>query len=246
MLQPHSRALRFTQGIGTAIITPIGLPMGLGILGKEKRQFVVATAGAIISIAAASGPPLGGALVQYFGWQSIFFVNVPLCLIAILLTALFVHESYDTTVSKSIDWTGMLLLTASLFFLTFALLKGSTFGWSSIIIISMFIGSAVTMGFFIFAEHKIQHPMLELLLFRESTFTASCLCYMMVGFGITSTMLIFNYFLEDFLGYAALKAAFIIIAISLTSMVSVPAGSIIARRIGTRPVNFLSIINGLL
>lgn len=234
--------IRFVQGIGAAIITPIGLPMGLEILGKEKRQFVVAVAGAIISVAAASGPPLGGALVQYWGWQSIFYVNVPLCLIAIVLTGFFVRESYDTTSSKSIDWLGMLLLTVSLFLLTFALLKGGTFGWSSILIISMFIGSAVALGFFVFAECKTQNPMIELHLFKESTFTASCICYMMVGFGITSTMLIFNYFLENFLGYLALQAAMIIIFISITSAVSVPTGSVLAKRFGTRPINLLGVL----
>lgn len=233
--------LRFVQGIGAAIITPIGLPMGLEILGKGRRQFVVGTAGAIISIAAASGPPLGGLLVQLWGWQSIFFVNVPFCIIAIILSIFFVNESYDTTVSKSIDWAGMLLLTISLFSLTFALLKGSSFGWDSVLTLSLFIAAIVTMSFFLLIESRVSNPMLELKLFRESTFTASSICYMMVGFGITSTMLIFNYFLEDFLGYGTLKAAFIIITISLTSAVSVPAGSIIAKHIGTRTVNFLGV-----
>lgn len=233
--------IRFCQGIGAAIITPVGLPMGLEILGKEKRQFVVGAAGAIISIAAASGPPLGGVLVQYFGWQSIFFVNVPLCLIAIVLTALFVQESYDSSVSKKIDWLGIVFITISLFSLIFALLDGGSLGWNSVLIITMFIVCVVSIGLFIFTEAKVKNPMLELHLFKESTFTASSLCYMMVGFGITSTMLIFNYFLENLLGYSALKAALVIIFISITSAFSVPSGSLIAKRIGTRPVNFAGI-----
>lgn len=233
--------LRFVQGIGAAIITPIGLPMGLEILGKDRRQFVVGAAGAIISVAAASGPPLGGLLVQLWGWQSIFFVNVPFCIIAIILSIFFVNESYDTTVSRSIDWAGMLLLTISLFSLTFALLKGSSFGWNSVLTIFLFISAIVTMAIFLMVERRVSNPMLELRLFHESTFTASSVCYMMVGFGITSTMLIFNYFLENLLGYSTLNAAFIIITISLTSAVSVPAGSLIAKHTGTRPVNFLGV-----
>ena len=233
--------LRFVQGIGAAIITPIGLPMGLEILGKDRRQFVVGAAGAIISVAAASGPPLGGLLVQLWGWQSIFFVNVPFCIISIILSIFFVKESYDTTVSKSIDWAGMLLLTISLFSLIFALLKGSSFGWNSILTNFLFISAIVTMAIFLMVERRVSNPMLELKLFHESTFTASSVCYMMVGFGITSTMLIFNYFLENLLGYSTLNAAFIIITISLTSAVSVPAGSLIAKHTGTRPVNFLGV-----
>lgn len=234
-------AVRFIQGIGASIITPVGLPMGLEILGKEKRQLVVGTAGAVISLAAASGPPLGGLLVQCFNWQSIFFVNIPITFIAVVLTFFFVQESYDTSISRKIDCLGVSLITSSLFCLTFALLKGSDFHWNSLFIIFIFICSAVTMALFIFVEFKSEHPMLELKLFKELTFTASCICYMMVGFGITSTMLIFNYFLENFLGYPPLKAALLIIAISLTSSISVPLGSILAKKIGTRPINFLGV-----
>lgn len=238
---PFLIVIRFIQGIGAAIITPIGLPIGLEILGKDKRQFVVGVAGAIISLAAASGPPLGGILVQYINWQAIFFINIPLCFIAIALTLFFVQESYDTTVSKSVDWAGVLLLTMSLLGLNFALLKASSYGWNSWLIITIFIGSAVTVGLFIWLEYHNPYPMLELELFKEITFTASSLCYMMVGFGLTSTMLIFNYFLENFLGYVPLKAAMIIIAISLTSMITVPMGSVIAKKLGTRLVNFLGV-----
>jgi EmrB/QacA subfamily drug resistance transporter len=233
--------LRFIQGIGAAIITPIGLPMGLEILGKDRRQFVVGSAGAMISIAAASGPPLGGWLMQLWGWRSIFWVNIPLCILAIVLSIFFVKESYDPTVSKSIDWLGMLLLTGSLFSLTFALLKGTSFGWDSAFTVSMFVAAILTTALFLVVERRVANPMLELKLFRELTFTASSLCYMMVGFGITSTMVIFNYFLENLLGYSALSAACLIITLSLASAVAVPSGSRIAKHTGTRPINFLGV-----
>lgn len=139
--------MRMIQGIGGAIITPIVIPMALKLFGTEKTQTVASAVGAATALAAAGGPPIGGLLIKYINWQSIFFVNVPLAAISLILTIFFVGESYDRTVSKSIDWLGMIFLTAALFLLTFSLLKGRDYGWSSVMIISMFIGSAAAFVF---------------------------------------------------------------------------------------------------
>ncbi|OPJ64033.1 MFS transporter [Clostridium oryzae] len=234
--------IRFIQGLSGAIITPIVLPMGLEIFGKEKRQFVVGASGAIVALAAASGPPIGGLLIQYMNWQAVFFVNVPLCILAVILIILFAKESYDDTVSKKIDWLGMLLITICLFCLVFGLLKGREYGWNSLLIISLFIMSAVTLILFIFIERIAPSPMIELSLFKESTFTASSICYMITGFATMSPILIFNYFLQDVLNYSALDAAFILMTISVTAMISIPAGSMLSKKAGTRVVNFLGIL----
>lgn len=234
--------MRFIQGIGGAIITPIVLPMGIEIFGKEKMQIVVGASGAIVGLAAASGPPVGGILIKYINWQSVFFVNVPLAIIALVLILIFVDESYDDTVSKSIDWLGMIMITISLFCLTFALLKGKDYGWSSTIILSLFITFVVALIIFIIAELKVSAPMVELDLFKEPTFTASNICYLITGFGIMCPLLIFNYYLQNVMEYDTLKAAFIMMSVSLTTMFATPIGSILSKKIGTRVVNFIGIL----
>lgn len=234
--------IRFLQGIGGAIITPIVLPMGFEMFDKEKRQMVIGAAGAVVALAVASGPPIGGLLIKYMNWRAVFFVNIPFCIISLILTILFVNESYDNTVSKEIDWIGMILLTACLFCFTFSLLKGKDYGWHSMIIVSLFAVSAVSFALFIFAEHKSKAPMIELGLFREVTFTTSSLCYMIVGFAIMSPMLIFNFFLQNVLEYSVLNAAFILMSVSLSCMISVPTGSVLAKKIGVRIINFLGIL----
>jgi EmrB/QacA subfamily drug resistance transporter len=233
--------MRLLQSIGGAIVTPLVIPMGLEIFGKEKMQTVAGAVGAVTALAAAGGPPIGGLIIKYINWQSIFFVNVPFAAISLLLIVLFIGESYDKTVSKSIDWLGMALLTATLFLLTFALLKGNDYGWGSAIIISMFIGSAVALLLFILTESKVKAPMLELHLFRESTFTASSIICLITGFGIASPILIFSYFLQNALGFEALNAALIIMAVSLTVIVSMPLGTFIAAKAGSRIVNFCGV-----
>ena len=235
-------SMRLIQGIGGAIITPVAIPRGREIFGKEKIQQVGGAVGVVTALAAAGGPPIGGIIIEYLNWQTIFFVNVPLTLISLLLMVLFTDESYDKSISKSIDWVGMFLLTAALLLLTFALLKGNDYGWSSVLIISMFAGSAASLAAFAFAESKVKAPMLELGLLREPTFTSSSICYMITGFGLTGPILIFNYFLQNVLDYTALSAAFIVMTVSLTVMVSMPLGTMIAGKLGSKPVNVLGIL----
>lgn len=234
--------MRFIQGIGGAIITPIVVPMAIEVFGVKNTQKVAGAVGAVTAIAAAGGPPIGGVLIKYINWQAIFFVNVPFALIAIVLNLIFIKESYDKTVSKKIDWLGMVLLTSALFLLTFALLKGNNYGWGSTIIIAMFIGSAVSAALFLLTESKSKTPLVELGLFRELTFTASNICYLITGFGIVAPLMIFNIFLQNALGYDALGAAYIVMAVSLTVIVSMPLGSAIAGKLGARPINFCGLL----
>lgn len=235
-------SMRLTQGIGGAIITPIVIPMALELFGVKNTQKVAGAVGAVTAIAAAGGPPIGGMLIKYINWQAIFFVNVPFALTAVILTLFCIRESYDKTVPKSIDWLGMVLLTVTLFLLTFSLLKGKDYGWGSAVIISMFIGSVVSAALFLLVESKVQAPLVELELFREPTFTASNICYLITGFGIVAPLLIFNFFLQNALGYEALNAAYIVMAVSLSVIVSMPLGSAIAGKLGARPVNFCGLL----
>ncbi|MEI6100234.1 MAG: DHA2 family efflux MFS transporter permease subunit [Eubacteriales bacterium] len=234
--------MRFIQGIGGAIITPLVIPMALESFPREKSQTVAGIIGAVTAAAAASGPPIGGLIVQYMNWQFIFFVNVPFAILSFILIACFMKETYDETTSKKIDWAGMLLLSSTLFLLTFAVLKGNDYGWNSALIIAMFIGSAISLALFLLVEIKSKHPMIDFSLFREKTFTASTICYAITGFSIASTMLIFSYFLQNALGYAVLDAAFIIMTLALTVMVSMPLGSWLAGKFGAKPVNFIGLI----
>ena len=235
--------IRFIQGIGGAIITPIVIPMSLELFGRENTQKVAGAVGAVTALAAAGGPPIGGLLIKYINWQSIFYVNIPFALISLLLTFLFVGESYDKSVSKSIDWAGMIYLTSTLFLLTFSLLKGRDYGWDSTLIITMFIGFFLSLILFIITEYKVKSPLVELNLFKEKTFTASSICYLITGFGIVSPLLIFNYFLQNVMAYEALNAAYIVTAVSLTVIISMPLGSKIAASKGAKPVNFIGILS---
>jgi|GEM_PF-166950 len=235
--------MRCIQGIGGAIITPLVIPMALDAFGAEKTTAVGSAIGAITALAAAGGPPLGGLIVEYFKWQWIFYVNVPFVFLAFVLGVFCLRESYDPTASKKLDWFGVAFLSAALFLLCFSLLKGNDYGWKSKTIVFMFIGSAVAFTLFIGTEFKVKFPMMDFSLFRERTFSASVICYSINGFGIACPGLIFNYYLQNVMEYTPLHTALIVMFVALTVIVSMPLGTVFAKRFDARPINFLGILS---
>ena len=101
---------RIMQGIGAAILTPLSIPLGIELFGKDAMSKLGISIGMIISIAAASGPVLGGILNEVFGFKAIFYVNIPFILIALLFGIRHVKECYDRTIAKKIDFIGSILL----------------------------------------------------------------------------------------------------------------------------------------
>jgi EmrB/QacA subfamily drug resistance transporter len=234
--------MRFLQGIGASIITPVVLPLGLEIFGKEKRGFVVAISGGITALAAAVGPPIGGIILQYLNWKYIFYVNVPMSIIAIVFAVISLNESYDTTISKKVDVLGAILLMISIFCLIFPLLKGNDYGWQSKTIVSLFCICILSISAFLFVEVKTKEPMLPLNLFKESTFTASCILYMSAGFATASPLLLLNFYLEEIFNYSPLKSGSILMTLSIASVLGIPLGGILVKKIGARLVNFSGIL----
>lgn len=239
---PMLITFRFFQGLGGAIITPIVLPMGIEVFGKEKLNQVAALVGAVTALAAAGGPPIGGMILQVTSWRWIFGINVPLALLAFLLVGICAHESYDESLAGRIDLPGLLLLTAALGGVTFGLLEGRQYGWHSSLILSSLIGGAVALIAFIVIEHHIKNPLLELDLFREKTLSASSIVYFMTGFALVGPSLILNYFLQNVLGDSPLHAALIIIPVSLTIMVAMPIGTRLLAKVGAIPVTLAGMI----
>lgn len=229
---------RFMQGIGGAIISPLALPMGIEAFGKKHISLLSAAVGAITALAAASGPFIGGIVLQVSTWRWIFGINVPLAVLAILLISFFTNESYDNSLSDKTDPLGTLLLIAGLGGISFGLLQGRQLGWhSALIILSLSMGVLALVGF-VFLERKVASPVIELSLFRNKPFAASTAVYFVTGFGVVCPTLIFNYFLQNVLHDSPLQAAMLIVPVSLTVIVAMPLGTRMMDAVGAIPVNF--------
>lgn len=221
---------RFFQGIGGAMITPIVMPIGIELVGTEKLPLVASIVGSVTGLAAAGGPPIGGLIIQYFRWEWIFAMNLPIGFLTMLLIAACVRESWDNTISKKLDFWGMILLSGGLFGLIFGLLKGQSYGWKSLEIISALCGGGVLLFMFVVVELRITKPLVELSLFKERTFSASAFICCISGMVLVCPILIFNYYLQEVLSYQPLHATLIIAELSLMVFFTMPLGTYIAQR----------------
>ena len=167
-----SRAL---QGVGGAIMFAVSL----ALLTQEfpagrERGTAMGAYGATIGIAVAIGPLVGGALTDWLGWESIFFLNVPIGIAAIAVTYLRLRETRDPHATR-IDWAGLVTFSGGLFMLVLALLRGNDEGWGSAPIVAMLAGGVALLGCFAVAELRAPHPMLDLSLLSNRTLNGASL-----------------------------------------------------------------------
>ncbi len=173
---------RAVQGLGAAVLFATALALISEVTpSPEQRAKALGIFGAAIGASFAVGPFVGGTLTEWISWRAIFWINVPIGLLVMLL-ARGVHESKDPHARK-IDYAGQLALIGGLFLLVFALLRGNEDGWSSTKVVLSLVGAAVFLSGFVVVEHLTAEPMLPLRLFKQPKFTGP----QVVVFGIAST-----------------------------------------------------------
>ena len=224
---------RGLQGIGGSAM----FATTLALIAQEFRGPERATAfgiwGATIGGAVAVGPLIGGALTDAFGWEWIFFVNVPIGIAAIALTESKLAESRNPD-AEPVDWPGVATFSAALFLLVYGLVRGNPDGWSSPHIVGALIASAALMVVFVVIEWRSSHPMLELGLFRKPAFCGVSL----VAFGLSASMfsmfLYITIYVQDVLGYTPLQAGVRFLPITVVSFFVAPVAGQLLNRIPAR------------
>ncbi len=231
---PMLIAFRVIQGLAGAIVVPITIPMSIGIFSPKMEGAVIGIWGGISGLAAASGPTLGGILTDSIGWSSIFFVNIPIGAVCLLLSWIMLKESKDPTAGRVVDWPGIGLLSAALFCLTYALIKANDWGWGSAALTLMMGGSLFFFVLFVWVERKIKEPMLPLGMFRIRTFNWGALTLLMTGAGIMAASFLMSYYLTSVMGKTVLAAGMTISAMPLASMVASAIAGPLSNRFGGR------------
>src|SRR6266487_1879404 len=226
-----SRAL---QGVGGAIMFAVSLALLVQEFpaGRE-RGTAMGLYGATIGVAVAIGPLVGGALTDGLGWQSIFYLNVPIGVAAIAVTYLKLRESRDPNATK-IDWPGVATFSGALFLLVLALVRGNDEGWGSTLIISLFAGAAVLMLAFIVLEQRVSEPMLPLGLFRRASFTGVQLAAFAVSASMFALFLYITLYLQNYLGYSPLEAGLRYLPITVVSFFAAPVSGALLSRVPAR------------
>jgi EmrB/QacA subfamily drug resistance transporter len=221
---------RALQGVGGAVMFAVSLALvAQEFPAGRERGTAMGIYGSTIGVAVAIGPLVGGALTDGLGWQSIFYLNVPIGLAAIAVTYAKLRESRDPNATR-VDWPGVTTFSAALFLLVLALVRGNDEGWGSTLIVSLFAGSAGLMAAFVAIESRVSEPMLPLGLFKRPSFTGVQLAAFAVSASVFALFLYITLYLQNYLGYTPLEAGLRYLPATVITFFFAPvAGALLSR-----------------
>ncbi|MFE6072034.1 MFS transporter [Streptomyces sp. NPDC056525] len=215
---------RAVQGLGAAGMfgTTIAL-LGMHYSGRE-RGVAFAVWGATNSVAAAAGPMVGGLLTQYLDWRWIFFVNLPVCLVAVVLTLRSVREVKGRGRQRA-DVLGVVTFTVASGALTFGLIRAHSEGWTAPFTLGLFAAAAVALTLFVVVETRHEHPVLDLSLFRRPSFTGIMISALFLQGAAFAALLFESLWMQSVLGYEPVEAGLYILPMCAAAfLVSALAG----------------------
>jgi EmrB/QacA subfamily drug resistance transporter len=227
-------AFRALQGLGAAMLLPGSLSIITATFSGKERGAAIGIWAAISGLAIAIGPIVGGYLVEHVSWESIFFVNLPIGVLGILMTWFIVHESRDESRSRRVDPPGLVTGTAGIFFLVYALIEGNAKGWTDGLILGSFALSAVFLIAFFRIESRRPSPMLPLSFFRIPTFSASNVVAASVFFALFGVTFFLTLYLQNIEGYSPVAAGLRLFPFTLMILIFAPLSGRLSDRYGSR------------
>ena len=163
---------RALQGIAGALLVPGSLAIISASFDEERRGQAIGIWSGFTAITAGVGPVIGGWLIEHVSWRAIFFINVPLALVVLLISLLHVPESRNDDANAALDWPGVVLATLGLGTLVYGLIESSSLGFGHQLVLAALIGGALCLAVFFLVEARSEHPMLPLELFARAILAA--------------------------------------------------------------------------
>ncbi len=224
---------RVIQGVGGGMLMPIGMTIILQAVGPQNMGRVMGIFGVPMLIAPAVGPVLGGWFVQDFSWRLIFYVNVPIGIIGFIAASRFLRESHRTAKLR-LDVLGLLTGVPAILALMYAVDRSTSLGWSSPLVVSLLIASAVLMGSFIVRQLRAREPLLQLSLFSDRTFSWAMVLSFVIVTALFGTMLLLPLYLQEVHGYDAIETGLLLLPQAAMAAISMPLGGYLTDRVGPK------------
>src|SRR6266478_2846331 len=199
-------AARAVQGIGGAMLVPGSLAIISASFPEEERGQAIGTWSGSTAITTALGPVMGGWLIEHVSWRAVFFLNLPLAIVVLLLVFRFVPESRDEEETGKLDLVGATLATISLGAIVYGLIESSRLGFQSPIVITAVASSLIILFAFVIVEARRRHPMMPLTLFRARNFTGANLLTLFLYAALAGTLFFLPLNLIQVQGYSATAA----------------------------------------
>lgn len=226
---------RGIQSIGAATVFPLSMTIGINTTSVKSRSKVIAALGVTQGLAAALGPVIGGVVTQYFGWKWIFFINVPMMILALLLCTTSFNFQEKRLESK-IDVLGALISIISFSTLTLSLVQGREWGWRSTIILSLFGISFISFILFVLCEKKSKHPMIPLDLFKNKEFNGAALSIVLSNLFLVAVTVVLPTYFTKLQNKTELEAALLVTPISAMIFVFSPIAGILIDKMSPRKI----------
>jgi EmrB/QacA subfamily drug resistance transporter len=225
---------RAVQGVGAALMNPATLSIITATFPPRQRGQAIGIWAGVSALALAIGPLAGGLIVDNIGWNWIFFVNVPVGALGIVVSYFFIKESRDTSHEQSVDLPGLLTSGGALFALSYALIEGNQRGWASAEILGLLVAAAVLFTAFILLESRQRLPMLDLSLFRIGSFSGANTVALLVSLGMFGVFFFVSLYVQNILGYSPTKAGAIFLPMTILIILIAPIAGKASDRIGGR------------
>ncbi len=227
-------AARAIQGLGAAFIMPLTLSLISVAFPPEERAKALGIWSAISVSGLAFGPIIGGALVQYANWHWVFIINIPIGIVAFIVSVIVVKESRDETGDIALDIPGTVLITAAIGSLTWALIEAGERGWGDTLILAAFGVAAVSLAAFIVVESRVARPMVPLRFFRSSTFTGANIDAFAVSFLIAGVSFFTTLYQQNVHGFSPVRAGLALLPLVIMMMLGAPISAQLVGRVGAR------------
>jgi EmrB/QacA subfamily drug resistance transporter len=228
-------AFRVLQAVGGSMLNPVAMSIIRNVFEHPReRAMAIGVWGGVFGLSMALGPVVGGALVDAASWRLVFFVNVPIGLAAIVLTALYVPESRAAH-PRRLDPGGQALVIAALSTLTYAIIEGPKHGWTSAEILALFAFSGACFAGLIFVELRRDEPLLELRFFRSAPFSGASAIAVLAFASLGGFLFLNTLYLQDVRGLSPLHAGLYLLPMAGMLVVFAPLSGRLIGRVGSRP-----------
>jgi EmrB/QacA subfamily drug resistance transporter len=225
---------RVVQGVGAALMNPATLSIITATFPPRQRGTAIGIWAGVSALALAIGPLVGGLITEHINWSWVFYINIPVGILAVLAARAFIDESRDESHEQRLDLPGLVTSAAGLFALTYALIESNQRGWGSTFVLSLFLIAALFLVAFVLLEMRQRLPMLDLGLFRNLTFASANAVMFLIGLAMFGMFFFVSLYVQNVLGYSPVQAGATFLPMTLLIILVAPQAGRLSDRLGPR------------
>jgi EmrB/QacA subfamily drug resistance transporter len=228
-------AARLLQAIGGSMMNPVAMSIITQVFtGRVERARAIGVWGGVVGISMAAGPIVGGALIEVMNWRAVFWINLPICAVAILLTAIFVPKSKSATM-RDVDPVGQGLGMAFLFGIVFVLIEGPGLGWTDFRIVGVAGAALLAFVAFLRYESRRHDPFIDLRFFRSIPFASATMIAVCAFAAWGAFLFMMSLYLQDERGFSPMHTGLVFLPIAVGALLFSPLSGRMVGRFGSRP-----------